>query len=282
MIILSSSHTSPFPADVMMLEADILMGSLESDPNHQIIPIMAHPPKKTSDISVQSFLQQVHDFNEKNPSHVKGIKLDFKEIEAVQPSIATLKAIDERWSNEVWLNADIVQGPFEDKKEPVDPTLFLDACRLYPNATLSIGWTTTWGKDYTIGSYTEEQSAGMKRVISENKVPEAGSPITFPVRAGIAAQSKDVLMDLMSTFNETNSPVTLTIWSGNEDAVDVDKLRDLIFSVGLDKVYVDVPQELADQLKLNEGPGGGAWLLEISQKLIQSLLIMWAILTMQS
>lgn len=62
--------------------------------------------------------------------------------------------------------------------------------------------------------------------------------------------------------------------------MDVDKLRDLIFSVGLDKVYVDVPQELADQLKLNEGPGGGAWLLEISQKLIQSLLIMWEILTM--
>ena len=230
------------------------MGTLTTDPTN-IIPIMAHPPKNESDLSVQSFLQQVWEFNNKNPDYKKGIKLDFKDIEAVAPSIAFLKAINEVWPNEVWLNADIVQGPVEDTKDPVNPVTFLEACRQYPNATLSIGWTTKWGSDYTTGQYTQAQVNRMKEVITDNKVPEARSPITFPVRAGIAAQSKFVLHDLLNTINETNA-VTLTIWSSAGDSVDVDKLRDLIFSVGLDKVYVDVPEELADKLRLNEPSGG--------------------------
>lgn len=135
-------------------------------------------------------------------------------------------------------------------KEPVDPVRFLSACRVYPSATLSIGWTTNWGGDFTVGKYNMEQMMAMKNAIITNKVEEARSPITYPVRAGIAAQSKDNLMDMVSTFNATND-CTLTVWSSAGDSVDVEKLRDLIFSVGLDKVYVDVPEELSSQLRLN-------------------------------
>lgn len=264
-------------ADVMMLEADILMGTLVSDPTETVIPIMAHPPANSSDISVQSFLEQVHAFNANHPDKMKGVKLDFKEIEAVAPSLQSLKAIDTNWPNEIWLNADIVQGPVDNTKEPVDPDQFLDACRRYPRATLSIGWTTSWGGNYSSGAYTQLQVNRMKEVIANNQVPEARSPITFPVRAGIAAQSKFVLQDLMGTFNNTNA-VTLTIWSSKGDAVDVDKLRDLIFSVGLDKVYVDVPEDLAEQLRLDDDPNGGLSIHKVTlwlTSLLALLAMLW-------
>lgn len=103
----------------------------------------------------------------------------------------------------------------------------------------------------------QAQVNSMKEVIADNKVPQTKSPITFPVRAGIAAQSKFTLQNLMEEFNETNA-VTLTIWSSEGDAVNVEQLRDLILSVGVDKVYVDVPKDLEDQLHLNDDdPNGG-------------------------
>lgn len=260
----------------MMLEADILMGTLTTDDTNQVIPIMAHPPKNSSDLSVQSFLEQVWKFNSANPDKVKGIKLDFKEIAAVAPSIVSLKGISQNWTNEVWLNADIVQGPVNNTKDPVDPVHFLEACSAYPNATLSIGWTTTWGGNYTHGEYTQAQVNKMMEVIKDNRVPENKSPITFPVRAGIAAQSKFALENLMETFNETNA-VTLTIWSSEGDAVDVDKLRDLIFAVGLDKVYVDVPEDLKVQLRLDDEPNGGLSVHQVTMWLT-SLLALLAML----
>lgn len=238
------------------------MGTLIDDPTETIQPIMAHPPKNSSDISVDSFLGQIHEFNAKHPDKAKGIKMDFKELEAVAPSIDSLRS--RVWTKDVWLNADIVQGPVEDTKAPVDPLQFLEACRKYPTATLSIGWTTTWGADYTDGKYTQLQVNAMKEVITDNHVPQLKSPITFPVRAGIAAHSKYELQELVETFNDTNA-VTLTIWSSKDDAVDVDKLRDLIFSVGLDKVYVDVPEELAEQLHLDDDPNGAVGGLSIHQ-----------------
>lgn len=259
-----------------MLEADILMGTLTTDDTHQVIPIMAHPPKNSSDLSVQSFLEQVWKFNSANPGKVKGIKLDFKEIAAVAPSIASLKGISQNWPNEVWLNADIVQGPVDNTKEPVDPELFLGACSAYPTATLSIGWTTSWGCNYTHGEYTQAQVNKMKEVIKDNSVPHK-SPITFPVRAGIAAQSKFTLENLMETINETNA-VTLTIWSSEGDAVDVDKLRDLIFDVGLDKVYVDVPEDLKAQLRLDDEPNGGGLSVHQVTLWLSSLLALLAML----
>lgn len=51
-----------------MLEADVLLGG--ADPTE---PIMAHPPDKHSDITLQEWLEEVQE-------HQKGIKLDFKRL----------------------------------------------------------------------------------------------------------------------------------------------------------------------------------------------------------
>lgn len=63
----------------MFIEADILIGT--ESPN----PIMAHPPNKTSDLTFSQFLNEVK-------SSSKGLKLDFKDINALQPCLDELEA----------------------------------------------------------------------------------------------------------------------------------------------------------------------------------------------
>lgn len=67
-----------------MLEADIVIGQIvgkEGPP----IPIMAHPPATTSDLSLADFLSTVAQYNN-GKSQQKGVKLDFKSIEAFEKS----------------------------------------------------------------------------------------------------------------------------------------------------------------------------------------------------
>jgi hypothetical protein len=89
--------------------------------------------------------------------------------------------------------------------------------------------------------------------IKKNQISNA---ITFPVRAGIAAQSIETLTHLYQSLNSTNL-VTFTIWSSENDNVNVEKLRKMIFHFGLDKVYVDVHSKLSSQLRLDVDPGNG-------------------------
>lgn len=55
------------------------------------IPIMGHPPEDTSDLSLDDFLNRVADHNAKHVNSTKGVKLDFKSIEAVEKSIDLVK-----------------------------------------------------------------------------------------------------------------------------------------------------------------------------------------------
>lgn len=67
-----------------MIEADVVMGRVYGNPN-ATIPIMAHPPANESDLSLGDFL------NATLKSATRGIKLDFKSIEAFNASLPYLK-----------------------------------------------------------------------------------------------------------------------------------------------------------------------------------------------
>lgn len=243
------------------------------------MPIMAHPPANVSDLTLSEFLNQIINFNRDHEDQKKGVKLDFKSIEVFEGSLDILDVnipnvslvIESQISEQtkqylcvvqpttypVWINADILSGPVEQNRTvPVDADRFFAGCMRYKQAVLSIGWTTNWGADFRDGEYTQQQCDDMLETLSENNVLSTGQGITFPVRAGIAANSEEQLHRLVAAVNETNDS-TLTIWSSAGDYVDVDKLRKLIFSFGLDRVYLDVPEELASQLNL-DNPGNGA------------------------
>lgn len=258
--------TEALKSNIDFIEADIVMGKLNN--SGVDLPVMAHPPANTSDISLDSFLLQIKDHNDNNTESMIGVKLDFKSIEVFEGALPTLKEKIPEMSYPIWLNADIIKGPVnQDSSIPVDPERFFAGCSYFPQAVLSIGWTTRWTSEYNNGSYTPEEIEAMQKAIKSNNVTESGQPITFPVRAGIAANSIEGLHDLVRSINDTNDS-TLTIWSSENDYVDVDKLRKLIFSFGLDRVYLDVPEELSSKLDLSQtdmekddGDNGGSVLL---------------------
>lgn len=259
-----------------MIEADIVYGRLIDDPTQQLQPIMAHPPNLVSDISLRSFLSQILNFNKGiSAENQKGVKLDFKSTDVFQNSLPMLIELWNTMDYPVWINADIYRGPLNNIETlPVDAQFFFNGVKNLPNATLSVGWTTKWGSNFTVGVYTYEQVNEMIIGIKSNNVT---NPITFPVRAGIAAQSIPQLDHLYKALNQSNH-ITFTIWSSDNDHVDVGKLREMIFHFGVDKVYVDVPKELSDKLHLNEAPGSGGF--AIQSNLITVVMAIFALVSL--
>ncbi|XP_053887575.1 protein FAM151B isoform X1 [Malaclemys terrapin pileata] len=116
-----------------MVEADILLCGEEGNGE----PIMAHPPETNSDNTLQAWLNEI--VNTK-----KGIKLDFKSLAAVKPSMMLLEGIKLHLRRPVWINADILPGP-NGSNTVVDAKRFLDTVTSFcPDVTLSLGWTTGW------------------------------------------------------------------------------------------------------------------------------------------
>jgi hypothetical protein len=135
---------------------------------------------------------------------------------------------------------------------PVDPKVFFEGCKKFDGPVLSIGWTTNWGSNFTEGSYTDQQIDAMIASIKDNNVSD--TEITFPVRAGIVAQSLDQMLRLHNAVLETKNNVTFTVWSVATDNVDIENLRKFIFKIGLEKVFVDVPEEVSSKLRLDSEP----------------------------
>lgn len=228
---------------IMMLEADVVLGTLKGG-SGDLIPVMAHPPNNTSDLSLDGFLTEVVTYTQKG--HRCGIKLDFKTVEVLAPSLTTLQRHEHQINFPVMLNADILPGPVDSTTKPVDADTFLDLCvTLFPTSTLSVGWTTRYGGLIFNGSYSEEHVKAMEEVLKRHQVKQ---PVTFPVRAGMVANSGITLARLKN--NVPNS--TFTIWSSDTDAVNVNNLREVILNIlGIDRVYVDVPKSLLDKLQLS-------------------------------
>ncbi|XP_011144690.1 protein FAM151B isoform X2 [Harpegnathos saltator] len=256
--------------DIMMLEADVVLGKLNETDNSSIaeIPIMAHPPSKESDLSLEEFLNSTIQNN-----GTKGIKLDFKTIQAFEKSRPILTKLRANLKFPVFINADIFSGSVNATAIPVNAKDFLEgAVETIPECTLSVGWTTRYGKEYNIteGRYTPEQIKMMTDVLAEKQIKQS---VTYPVRAGLAANDIETVKVLLK--NTTSDNATLTIWSSEGDSVNVAQLSKLIQDVGIDKVYVDVPEDLKKQLDLSGASVlGSATMLAMSAALGVLLLSM--------
>lgn len=70
-----------------MIETDVSLGKLKGDASTGKRPIMAHPPIKTSDLSLEDFLDTVI-----KSSQSKGIKLDFKSTSVLDQAFMIIKS----------------------------------------------------------------------------------------------------------------------------------------------------------------------------------------------
>jgi hypothetical protein len=68
-----------------MIEADVIIGKLNNQANGTDMVIMGHPPNTTSDLSLEEFLKKV------TSDTKKGIKLDFKSIEAFETGLLLIQ-----------------------------------------------------------------------------------------------------------------------------------------------------------------------------------------------
>nr|CAI5833248.1 unnamed protein product [Callosobruchus analis] len=221
---------------IMMIEADISEG-IESNSSDKIIPIMAHPPNKESDLSLESFLEQIT--NQPPPVVRQGVKLDFKSLAALEKSVGIINYYNKN-AFPLWINADILPGPINSTVKPVHASRFFELVKKLPNVVLSLGWTTHYGPGM-VGKYKDSDIETMLHVINSNNVL---NEISFPVRAGLAAESLDELLRLLNAVKHS----TLTLWSHENDNVNVNKLNNVIKEIGCDRIYIDVPESLRIQL----------------------------------
>ena len=98
--------------EYQMLEGDVQLRWF-GQPNQTDEPVMAEPPDIDGDNTLGNWLDEVV------AAGGKGMKLDFKSLEAVEPSLELLKSKHGKIRCPVWANADVLKGPGSDS-EPID------------------------------------------------------------------------------------------------------------------------------------------------------------------
>ncbi|XP_062873777.1 protein FAM151B isoform X2 [Trichomycterus rosablanca] len=217
----NSKHqiTQAIQGDAQMIEADVLLRT--RDPQE---PIMAHPPNTDSDITLQEWLKMVVHSD-------KGIKLDFKSLAAVAPSMTLLDEARAQLKGPVWINADVLPGP-GGTDTPLDAQEFLRAVALKGEEdVLSLGWTTGWSPYNDNPGYSWEMVQQMEAVCKN-----LTQPVTFPVRAALLARSFSQFRWLL----EQSDRYTLTIWTGQTDSLNVEDLLPYRQTFNRSRIYYDL------------------------------------------
>ncbi|XP_039552284.1 protein FAM151B isoform X3 [Passer montanus] len=159
-----------------MVEVDVVLRGGDGE------PILAHPPDTDSDITLQEWLAQMG-------STSKGIKLDFKSLAAVGPSLELLGQAGQGLDAPVWLNGDILPGP-RGGCAPLDARAFLGAVTSScPEATLSLGWTTGCHRGQGYEWPLVQEMWRLCHPLSQ--------PVTFAVRAALVPGSVPQLQWLL-------------------------------------------------------------------------------------
>ncbi len=194
---------------------------------------MAHPPDKQSDLTFTEWLDVCKTSN-------KGIKLDFKTQDVVEPCLTELNRALPHIKHPVILNADIFDGN-QAGKACIDAQAFVDLCTQHcPNQIISIGWTTnnptsfySWQNVYEIFCLIKTKSLKQK--------------ITYPVRLTWAARSM-CRLEWLIRFTDS----TLTVWGHETDllgSLDWILLFRRYFSAS--RVFFDLPDKQMEFLREN-------------------------------
>uniref|UniRef100_A0A2K6BFB7 Protein FAM151A n=1 Tax=Macaca nemestrina TaxID=9545 RepID=A0A2K6BFB7_MACNE len=234
--------TAALNSNVTVLEADVNVEGLGTA-NETGVPIMAHPPAIYSDNTLEQWLDAVLG------SSQKGIKLDFKNIKAVGPSLDLLRQLTEEGKvrRPVWINADILKGPNMLISTEVNATQFLALVQeKYPKATLSPGWTTFYMSTFPNRTYTRAMVEKMHELVGV--VPQR---VTFPVRSSMVRAAWPHFSWLLSQSER----YSLTLWQAASDPMSVEDLLYVRDNTAVHQVYYDIFEEhlLTDMLELCQG-----------------------------
>ncbi|XP_022240039.1 protein FAM151B-like [Limulus polyphemus] len=220
-------------SQAMVLEADISMSMNSRFP----VPIMAHSPSMISDITLDEWLHETL-------PHNKGIKLDFKTTEVVEPACRVLARVAEQIRGPLILNANILPGPNNPMTPPVDAWTFLTLSRTrFPHSVISIGWTmcnevieVMSGACIKLG-FTRETVDKMISVVKEFSLMQ---PVMFPIWLLHLKYSVPEIQRLL--FQVPNS--SLMAWCNKGDPVTLEDLLMIRKAFHISQVFYDLPDDL--------------------------------------
>ncbi|XP_021490963.1 protein FAM151A [Meriones unguiculatus] len=223
-------------SNVMVLEADVTVEGFNTA-NETGVPIMAHPPAVHSDNTLQQWLEAVL------ASSQKGIKLDFKSLKAVGPSLDLLRQLTEagRIRRPVWINADILRGPNVPISVEINATQFLALVQeKYPEVTISPGFTTLYVPQLPNSTYTQAMVERMQELVAA--LPQR---VTFPARAFMTRAAWPHFSWLLSQSER----YSLTLWQGASDPVSVEDLLFIRDNSAAHQIYYDLFEPVLSQFK---------------------------------
>jgi len=208
--------------EITAIETDILMGhctftSNATDCDAPVV-IMSHPPAKVSDLGMIDFLEMVSNAKE-NPEapavqHV--VKLDFKEYEAIEPTLKAIRdlKITTAGNGAFFVNADVLPGPGNRHEGAVsiDKKAFMEMCLPYMEASpANIAFSLGYKADsMNTDGYTMEDVDAMVEYIQEYKLVEKGIGIVLALNARQLAKSLEVIDKIMEKIPE----IQILAWTG--------------------------------------------------------------------
>ena len=198
------SHSACAKAEIERALNDIRVTAIEADVmgvrGKQVVPVMAHPTLLSDslpdwDTTLEQFLELCVSDGRRH------IKLDFKQIEAVEPSLKILKKFMPRFratGQGIWLNADVLPGPNGRGACRLPAHLFLPLWRKHlPQAKLSLGWKTSMlGFE---SRFTTEDMRQMLLTCRQHGVP--GHSVLFAPSIRLAQSSVPQLAELLNGLN---------------------------------------------------------------------------------
>ncbi|KAJ3391768.1 hypothetical protein HDU84_005330 [Entophlyctis sp. JEL0112] len=221
------AHAANTVEDLSAAMADVTISAIEADVilSSWGLAVMGHPPATDGELSIDEFLSRIRD----RGWHIDGriVKLDFKTHAAFDASELSVRAYaaDGAAGCELWVNADLLQGPMG-AQAPFDAPRFVRQVGLMGHSVvLSAGWTTTAATaDDARSPYTEAMVDTMAALVEAHK-----GPLTFPVRAQGFVASTNSLTRLVAARESR----CLTLWASGigMPAHEAEQMRNVVESL---------------------------------------------------
>ncbi|XP_069126281.1 uncharacterized protein [Argopecten irradians] len=211
--------------DVDMIEGDVMLKGQGTD-SQTLLPVMGEPLAKNSgDMPFEDWLTTI------TPTG-KGIKIDIQSTDAIEITLQTLKKHKAKIRVPLWIHANIFKGPLGGEP-PVDGTRFIKHVqRLFPQCTLSLGWTSGTHTDLSLVSYTWKMVIDMYHFVHEH---ELEPPLVFTVRASMMHNSVPQIKWLTD-----NTRASLLVWNSLGDKVVTEDFMHLAFKFPPHNLYFDL------------------------------------------
>jgi glycerophosphoryl diester phosphodiesterase len=204
--------------NVDAIECDVILGEDGQ-------PLLAHPPHRTSDVTVRVLLQKVmlsstdSSGSKTEPWKLqRHLKLDFKEGCAIKPTLEMIHnlSIQNPWNKIIYLNADILPGPGRRHDPPTLPaSIFLESCLDYlgrfqmQNSELSFAFSLGFTCNYLCEQgYQEIDVVAMTALVEHYQL--ASAEVVLALNARLVYKNVSAFDSFLTRY-----PCKILAWTGS-------------------------------------------------------------------